>query len=109
MSYAWLALAIVCEVVATSCLKATEGFSRPVPSIIAVAGVAASFYFISLTMKVIPIGVSYAIWGGAGTILVALIGFVAYRQALDAAALTGMALIVAGVAIINLFSKSTAH
>jgi small multidrug resistance pump len=109
MSYLWLALAIVCEVVATSSLKATQGFTRPVPSIVAIVGVAASFYFISLTVKTIPISISYSIWGGVGTILVALIGFIVYRQALDAAALVGMALIVAGVVIINLFSRSVAH
>jgi small multidrug resistance pump len=102
-------MAGACEVVATSSLKATQGFTRPVPSIVAIVGVAASFYFISLTVKTIPISISYSIWGGVGTILVALIGFIVYRQALDAAALVGMALIVAGVVIINLFSRSVAH
>lgn len=109
MNYLWLVAAILCEVFATSSLKASNGFTRLGPSIAVVAGYGAAFYFLSQTLKTIPVGVAYAIWSGVGTVLIALVGFVVYRQVLDKAALIGMTLIVIGVLVMNLFSKSSAH
>lgn len=109
MNYLWLGLAIVCEVIGTSSLKAAENFTRLWPSVVVVVGYGAAFYFFSLTLKTIPLGVAYAIWGGIGTVLIALIGFVVYKQALDAAAMIGMTLIIAGVIVMNLFSKTVGH
>ncbi|MBS0306963.1 MAG: multidrug efflux SMR transporter [Proteobacteria bacterium] len=101
-----LSIAIVSEVIATSALKAADGFSRPLPSLIVVAGYASAFYFLSLTLRTIPIGVAYAVWSGAGVALIALVGWLVYGQALDAAGIVGIALIVAGVAVLNLYSGS---
>lgn len=109
LNYLWLAAAIVSEVFATSSLKASNGFSRVGPSIVVVVGYGAAFYFLSQTLKTIPVGIAYAIWSGVGTALIAVVGFVVYRQSLDRAALIGMALILAGVLVMNLFSKSAAH
>jgi small multidrug resistance pump len=107
----WLYLlgAIVSEVIATSALKASEGFSRLWPSVLVVTGYAAAFYLLSLTLRTIPIGVAYAIWSGLGIALISVIGWVLYGQSLDRAALAGIALIVAGVLVIQLFSKSSGH
>jgi len=109
MAYLYLAIAIVAEVIATSALKASEGFTRLGPSLFVVVGYAVSFCFLSLTLRTMPTGVAYAIWCGAGIILLALIGWLALGQKLDAPAIAGMALIIAGVAVINLFSKSLSH
>ena len=108
---AWLllAIAILAEVIGTSALKASAGFSRLVPSAVVVAGYGTAFYFLSLTLRHIPVGIAYAVWSGAGTVLIALIGVIAYRQKLDPAAILGISLIVAGVLVLNLFSKSGAH
>lgn len=106
MHWLYLAIAIVSEVIATSALKAAEGFTRWVPSLLVVAGYASAFYFLSLTLRTIPLGITYAIWAGVGIALVALIGWVVYHQSLDLPALIGIALIVAGVAVLNLFSKT---
>lgn len=107
----WLILlaAIVCEVVATSALKASEGFTRLWPSTLVAVGYALAFYFLSLTLKTIPVGIAYAVWSGLGVALIALIAWLVYGQTLDAAGIAGIALIVAGVAVLNLFSKSTPH
>jgi small multidrug resistance pump len=104
-----LLVAIVCETVATSALKSSEGFTRPWPSLLVVAGYAAAFYFLSLTLRHIPVGVAYAIWSAVGIVLVTLAGWLLFGQRLDAAALLGMGLIVAGVVVINVFSESSAH
>lgn len=104
--WVYLSVAIVSEVIATSALKAAEGFTRLVPSLVVVTGYALAFYFLSLTLKTVPLGVAYAIWSGAGVALIALVGWAWYGQALDAVALVGIALIVAGVVVLNLFSKS---
>ncbi|HUA81605.1 MAG TPA: multidrug efflux SMR transporter [Dyella sp.] len=108
---AWLSLglAILAEVVATSALKASNGFSQLLPSAIVVVGYGVAFYCLSLTLRQIPLGIAYAVWSGAGTALIALIGVVVYRQKLDLAAVLGIGLIVAGVLVLNLFSKSNAH
>jgi len=108
---AWLTLglAILAEVIATSALKASDGFTHLWPSVIVVLGYAIAFYCLSVTLRQIPLGIAYAVWSGAGTALIACIGVVVYRQKLDPAAMLGIALIVAGVLVLNLFSKSGAH
>jgi small multidrug resistance pump len=105
----FLSIAIVGEVIATSALKASEGFSRLWPSLIVVAGYATAFYFLSLTLKTIPVGVVYAIWSGAGIVLISLIAWLLYGQTLDLPAIIGMILIVAGVFVINVFSRTVSH
>ena len=108
-NYGFLAIAIACEVVATSLLKSTEGFSRLWPSLAVGLGYVLSFYFLSLTLRTIPTGVAYAIWSGAGIVLVSGIAWVFLNQKLDAPALIGMGLILAGVLVINLFSQTAGH
>lgn len=109
MNWLYLVLAIACEVVATSALKATEGFTRWQPSALVVVGYGLAFFFLSLTLRSIPVGIAYAIWAGAGVVLVSIAGWLLYQQALDLAALLGIGLIVAGVLVINLFSKVVVH
>jgi len=104
--YAYLVVAIVSEVIATSALKASHGFSRLLPTAITCVGYGISFWFMSQAMKSIPVGLAYAIWSGVGIILITAIAWVLYRQRLDLPALAGMGLILAGVLVINLFSKS---
>lgn len=104
--YLHLAVAITAEVIATSALRASEGFSRIGPSLIVVIGYAIAFYALSLTLKAIPVGIAYAIWSGVGIILITGVAWALYGQKIDAAGLAGIALIIAGVAVINLFSKS---
>jgi len=109
MHWLYLAIAIVAEVIATSSLKAAAGFTRPLPSLFVVCGYGAAFYFLSLTLGRVPVGIAYAIWSGAGVTLIAAIGWLFLGQKLDAAAIVGMALIVAGVVVLNLFSKTAPH
>jgi small multidrug resistance pump len=105
MPWLYLAIAIVSEVVATSALKSAEGFTRLAPSLIVIAGYALAFYFLSLTLRDIPVGVAYAVWSGAGIALVSVIAWVLYNQTLGAGELAGMGFIVFGVVMLNLFSK----
>lgn len=107
--YTSLALAIVAEVVATSALQASAGFTRLGPLVLVVLGYGVAFYCLSLTLRTVPVGVAYALWSGLGIVLITAMGWVLYQQRVDAAALLGMALIMAGVAVIQLFSKTTAH
>lgn len=109
MHWLYLAIAIVSEVIATSALKAASGFTRLVPSLLVVAGYASAFFFLSLTLRAIPIGVAYAVWSGVGVALVSLAGWILYKQSLDAGALVGIGLIVAGVVVLKLFSTATPH
>lgn len=109
MPYLYLCIAIVSEVIATSALKASEGFSRLWPSLLVAAGYGAAFYFLSLTLRSIPIGVAYAIWSGLGIVLVSLVAWGVYQQKLDAPAMLGMSMIIGGVLVMNLFSKTAAH
>jgi small multidrug resistance pump len=109
MAWLYLLIAITGEVVATSSLKAAEGFTRFIPSAISVLGYGVAFYFLSLTLKFIPLGIAYAIWCGIGIVLVAMVGLFLYKQVIDIPAITGIALILSGVLVINLFSKSIAH
>lgn len=108
-NWLFLAAAILAEVIATSSLKATQGLTRLWPSLIVVIGYGAAFYFLSLTLRTIPIGVAYAVWSGLGVVLVTLVALVIYGQKLDMAAVLGIGLIVAGVIVLNLFSKTTTH
>ncbi len=105
----YLAGAIVAEVVATSALKASDGFTRTGPSLVVMIGYGVAFYLLSLTLKTVPVGLAYAVWSGVGVVLIALIGWLVLKQPLDAAAMIGIALIVAGVLVIQLFSRSSAH
>lgn len=107
--YLYLAVAIAAEVIATSALKASDGFTRIGPSIVVAAGYGVAFYFLSLVLKTVPVGVAYAIWSGVGIVLIALIGWLFMKQHLDAGAIAGIGLIVAGVLVIQLFSKSATH
>jgi small multidrug resistance pump len=108
-AWTYLGIAIVAEVIATSALRAAAGFTRPVPSAIVVVGYGIAFYFLSLTLQTIPVGVTYAIWCGVGIVLITLVAWLMYGQALDAAAILGLALIMAGVVVLNVFSRVVAH
>lgn len=108
-AYIYLAVAIVAEVIATSALKASDGFTRWWPTVITVLGYAIAFYCLSLTLRVLPTGVAYAIWSGVGIVLISVVGWVAFKQSLDWPAIIGMGLIVAGVVVINVFSSSVRH
>lgn len=107
--HALLLVAIVCEVLATSSLKASEGFTRLWPSLLSVAGYAIAFYCLAGTLKTIPTGIAYALWSGIGIVLISVVGWLVFEQRLDAPAIIGIALIAAGVIVINVFSKSVAH
>ena len=109
MTYLYLALAILAEVVATTFLKLSDGFSKPLSSAITVIGYAVAFYFLSLTLRNLPTGLVYAVWSGAGVVLIATIAWVFQSQRLDVAALCGMGLTVSGVVVINLFSTASKH
>jgi len=104
-----LIIAILSEVVATSALKASDGFRNLVPSAIVVVGYGAAFYFLSLALRTIPMGVAYAIWSGIGIVLISVAGFALYGQRLDAPALVGIGLIVAGVFVLQVLSRTSGH
>nr|WP_080921932.1 multidrug efflux SMR transporter [Pseudaminobacter manganicus] len=108
-NYLYLGIAVLFEVAATTALKETQGFTRLIPSLIVVVGYAFAFYFLSLTVRTMPVGIVYALWSGAGIVLVAAFGWLWFRQGLDFPAMAGMALIMAGVIVINLFSKTLVH
>ena len=107
--YALLGIAIVAEVIATSALRASEGFSRWLPTVVVVLGYGVAFYCLSLTLRSIPVGIVYAIWSGAGIVLISLVAVVLYRQVPDLPAIIGLGLIISGVVVLNLFSKMQAH
>ena len=109
MKYLFLAIAIFSEVIATSALKSVEGFTRLWPSVIVIIGYGLAFYFLSLALKTIPVGVAYAIWSGLGITLVSIIAYFFYKQSLDLPAILGISLIMTGVAVINIFSKTISH
>ena len=108
-NWLFLGAAILADVIATSALKASEGFSRLVPSALVVAGYGIAFYLLSLTLRTIPVGIAYAVWSGVGIVLISAIGWFRFGQSLDMPAVIGIALIVAGVVVLNVFSKSVAH
>ena len=97
------------EVIATSGLKASDGFTRLWPSVLVVVGYSIAFYCLSLALRAIPVGIAYAIWAGLGVVLITVAAWLLFGQRLDAAALIGMSLIVAGVVVMNVFSKTVAH
>ncbi len=109
MKWLYLFIAIIAEVIGTSALKSTEGFTRLIPSIVVVTSYSLSFFFLSLTLKTLNIGVAYAIWSGLGITLILIIGHYFFKQPVDTAGLIGIILIIIGVAVINLFSKSVSH
>ena len=102
-------MAIICEIIATTALKASEQFTKLWPSVLVVVGYSLAFYFLSITLNKLSLGIAYAIWSGVGIVLVSIMGLVIYKQKLDTAALIGISLIVIGVVVINVFSKSSAH
>ncbi|MFY0632553.1 MAG: QacE family quaternary ammonium compound efflux SMR transporter [Vannielia sp.] len=108
-TYLFLVLAIVAETVGTVALPATKGFTRLAPAVLVVVAYAVSFYFLSLTVKVMPVGVVYAIWSGLGIVLIAMMGLLLYNQKLDLPAIIGLGLILAGVLVLHLFSSATPH
>jgi len=107
----WLALAIaiIAEVIGTTALKASNEFTRLIPSLIVVVGYGTAFYFMSISMRVLPVGIMYAIWSGMGIVLISVLGWLVFRQTLDTPAIIGLAFIIAGVIIINVFSKTVGH
>jgi multidrug transporter EmrE-like cation transporter len=107
--FIFLSVAVVAEVIATTALRASDGFTNLVPSVIVVGGYGVAFYFLSLTLKVMPVGIAYALWSGLGVVLISAIAWILHGQKLDLPAIGGMALIVAGVLVINLLSKSSVH
>lgn len=109
MGYLYLALAILSEVIGTTALQASDGFTKTIPSVIVVLGYGLAFYLLSLVLRFMPMGVAYAIWAGLGIVLIGLAGVVVFKQTLDVPTMLGMGLIVAGVAVINLFSKTVGH
>ena len=108
-NWLFLSVAIVAEVVATSSLNASAGFTRLWPSVLVVLGYLVAFYFLSLALQTIPVGIAYAIWAGLGIVLISLAGWLVFGQKLDLPSVVGMVLIIAGVAVINLFSKTAVH
>ena len=109
MKYAYLAIAIIAEVLATTSLKASAEFTKLIPSLIVIVGYAVAFYFMTLVLRFIPVGITYAVWSGLGIVLVAIVGAIAYKEFPDMPAVIGMAFIVAGVVIINVFSQTVSH
>ncbi len=109
VQYLYLVVAVAFETVGTTALKASDGFTRLWPSLIVIVGYAISFYFLSLTLRVIPVGVAYAMWSALGIFFITLIGWFVFKQRLDMPALVGLGLIVAGVAVIQIFSKTAGH
>ena len=109
MNWLYLCVAIVLEVVATSALKASDGFTRLLPSVVVVVGYAAAFYTLSITLRTMPVGVVYAVWSGVGVVLITLVGWLVFKQNLDVPALIGIGLIATGVVVLNFFSKAVPH
>lgn len=109
MLYTVLVAAIVFEVLGTSAMQAAQHFTRVVPTVTMVVCYAIAFFFLSYTLRFIPVGIAYAVWGGLGIVLISLVGYLVFGQKLDVAAMLGLGLIIAGVMILNLFSKSAVH
>ncbi|WP_299660452.1 SMR family transporter [uncultured Ruegeria sp.] len=108
-TYLFLLLAVIAETIGTTALQASHQFTRFWPSVLVVVGYGTAFYFMALTLKVLPVGIVYAIWSGLGIFLIALIGFLVFGQKLDWPAILGLALILSGILIIHLFSSTTGH
>lgn len=108
-TYVTLFLAIVAEIAGTTALKSANGFTNPIPSAIVVIGYGVAFYFLSLTLRTMPVGIAYAVWSGVGIVLISAIGWVFFNQKLDLPGIFGLSLIVAGVLVVNLWSKTAVH
>ena len=109
MPYLYLAIAILAEVTATSALKASAQFTKLVPSLIVIVGFLVALYFMTLVLKTIPVGITYAIWSGLGIVLISFVSFIIYKEIPDTPAIIGMGLIILGVVVINVFSKTVSH
>jgi len=110
MNHWWaVSIAIIAEVIATTSLKASNEFTRLWPSVVVILGYAVAFYFMTISLRVLPVGIMYAVWSGVGIVLVSLLGWLVYRQSLDIPAIMGITLIITGVVVINVFSKSVTH
>lgn len=109
MSYFYLAIAVVAEVIATSALKASGEFTRLIPSLIVIAGYGTAFYFLTLVLRSFPIGITYAIWSGAGIVLITLAGALYFKERPDLPAVVGISLIITGCLVIHVFSKTIHH
>ncbi|MEO0989916.1 MAG: SMR family transporter [Pseudomonadota bacterium] len=109
MHYVYLLIAVLAETIGTSALQASQQFTKLLPSVIVVVGYALAFYFMSLTLRFMPVGIVYAIWSGLGIVFIAIIGFVVFGQRLDLPAILGLAMILAGILIIHLFSSTSTH
>ena len=109
MPYITLALAVLAETIGTAALQASQQFTRPLPSVVVVVAYALAFWLLAISLKTFPVGIAYALWSGLGIVFIALIGIFVFGQRLDLPAVLGMALILAGIVVINLFSKATAH
>ena len=107
--YLYLTVAIIFEVIGTSALKASDTFTRLVPSLVTLVAYPVSFFFLALSLRTIPVGIAYAMWSGVGIVLIALIGWLWFKQTLDGPALLGLALIIAGIVVANTFSQSLPH
>jgi small multidrug resistance pump len=108
-SWLYLSVAVLSEVIATSALKASDSFTRLWPSLLAIVGYGIAFYFLTLTLRTVPVGIAYAIWSGIGIVLISVISWFVFGQRLDAPAIVGIGLVVSGVVVLNLFSKSVPH
>ncbi|PVE24431.1 QacE family quaternary ammonium compound efflux SMR transporter [Microvirga sp. KLBC 81] len=109
MAYVYLGVAIVAEVIATSALKVSDGFTRLGPSLVVLFGYGIAFFCLSLTLRTIPTGIAYAIWSGVGIVLISAVGWIWFKQVLDLPAIIGLALIIAGVVVVNVFSETVSH
>nr|WP_298412016.1 multidrug efflux SMR transporter [uncultured Halomonas sp.] len=109
MAYVYLFVAIVAEVLATSALKSSQEFTRFWPSVLVIGGYGLAFYMLTLVLRTVPVGIAYAFWAGLGIVLVTLIGVVVFKEKLDLAAVLGLAMIIGGVVVIQLFSSASSH
>lgn len=109
MPYLYLTLAVLAETIGTTALQASQQFSRPLPTVITIVGYGTAFYLLSFALKYFPVGIAYAMWSGMGIVFIAIIGFMVFGQKLDLAAIAGIALILAGILVINLLSGTATH
>ena len=109
MQYLILFVAVVMETIGTTALQSSQQFTRLWPTLIAIVAYMGAFYFLGLTLKYMPVGIVYALWSGLGIVTITIIGFVIFGQHLDAAAITGLTLIIAGIVVIQMFSNTTSH
>ena len=109
MTYAYLVLAILCETIGTTALQANQQFTRPLPTVVVFVAYGVSFYLLAMVLKTVPVGVAYALWSGLGIVFIAVIGLLVFQQRLDLPAVLGIALILTGILVIHLFSKTAPH